>query len=351
MQALVYHGNKDLRLETVPEPTPGPGQVKLAVDYCGICATDVEEFLYGPVFISGDTPNPVTGRQMPLTTGHEIAATVIELGEGVLAPSVGDRVVLNGVLTCRACRWCREGETTQCPSMAAIGFAIDGGLAEHVVWPAEQVVVLPDNVSSKEAALVEPASVAIHAARRSEAAAGDRVAVIGVGTVGLLAMQALKAQGAEVYAVDKRQMSLELAAELGADATIDSSTQDTVSRLAELTDGIGPNIVIDAAGAAETPKLAVEAVRRGGLVVLVAIYTSTPQFDFNSLVGTEVRMAGSLAYEQRDVEEAVKLIASGQMKTLPLVSDVIKLDQVIETGFPRMVSAAKDVFRILVTPR
>ncbi len=351
MKALVYHGNKDLRLETVPEPKPGPGQVKLDVDYCGICTTDIEEYLYGPVFISSDSPNPVTGRQMPLTTGHEIAATVAELGDGVAYPNMGDRVVLNGVLACRTCRWCRLGETSQCPSMAAIGFAIDGGLAESLVWPAEQTVVLPANVSSKEAALVEPAAVAVHAVRRSGVNAGDRVAVIGVGTVGLLALQALKSQGVEVYAVDTRQMSLELATELGADAVINPDAQDARAALADLTGGIGPDIVIDAAGTAVTPELAVESVRRGGLVLLVAIYTSAPQFDFNSLVGAEVRMAGSLAYEQDDVEEAVRLIASGQMKTLPLVSDVIRLDQVIDTGFPRMMSPDKDIFRILVTPR
>ncbi|MDP6422892.1 MAG: zinc-binding dehydrogenase [SAR202 cluster bacterium] len=351
MKALVYHGNKDLRLETVPEPKPGPGQVKLDIEYCGICATDIEEYLYGPVFISSDSPNPVTGRKMPLTTGHEVVATVAELGHGVTDPKVGDRVVLNGVLTCRTCRWCRLGETSQCPSMAAIGFAIDGGLADSVVWPAEQTVVLPANVSSKEAALVEPASVAVHAVRRSAASAGDRVAVIGAGTVGLLALQALKAQGAEVFAVDTRQMSLDLAAELGADAVVNPDAQDARDTLAELTEGIGPDIVIDAAGAATTPELAVGSVRRGGLVLLVAIYTSTPRFDFNSLVAAEVRMAGSLAYGQEDVEEAVRLIAAGQMKTLPLVSDVIRLDQVIEIGFPRMISPDKDIFRILVTPR
>lgn len=103
MKALVYHGNKDLRLEEVPEPQALPGHVKLVVDYCGICATDIEEYLYGPVFISADSPNPVTGKKMPLITGHEITGTVLETAIGVSNVSEGDRVALNGVLTCGDC--------------------------------------------------------------------------------------------------------------------------------------------------------------------------------------------------------------------------------------------------------
>ncbi|MDP3063320.1 MAG: alcohol dehydrogenase catalytic domain-containing protein, partial [Chloroflexota bacterium] len=109
MKALVYHGNKDLRVEDVPEPSPAPGQVKLRVDYCGICATDVEEYLYGPVFIFGETPNPITGKKMPIITGHEVTGAVVEVGSGVSNVRVGQRAVLYGVLTCGKCWWCTHG--------------------------------------------------------------------------------------------------------------------------------------------------------------------------------------------------------------------------------------------------
>lgn len=350
MKALVYYGNKDLRLEDAPEPSPKAGEVKLKVDYCGICATDIEEYLYGPVFISGDEPNSVTGQKMPFITGHEITGTVVQTGQGVSGIAIGDRAVLNGVLTCQKCWWCTHGETTQCPGMAAIGFAINGGLAEYVVWPASQVVKLPDNVTSEQAALVEPASVAMHAVRRCRIQGGEKVAILGVGTVGLLAMQAAKAMGAQVYAVDRRQMSLDLAKELGADAIINANDTDPAQALADLTDGVGPDIVIDAAGAKDTPEMAVKWVRRGGRVLLVAIYTARADFDFNSLVSTEVEVLGSLAYQQQDVEDVVRLIASGDIKTTPLISDRIKLDEVIDKGFARMMAPTKDVFRILVSP-
>ena len=350
MKALGYHGTKDLRLESVADPVPGPDQVRLRVDYCGICATDIEEYLYGPMFISGDTPNPLTGKKMPMITGHEITGTVDRVGESVSNLVIGDRVVMNGVLTCGQCWWCSNGLEVQCPSMGAVGFAIDGGLAEYLVWPASQMISLPDNVSSREAALVEPASVAMQAVRRSRMKPDERVAVLGVGTIGLLAVQAAKSMGGRVYAIDRRQMSLDLALELGADAAIDASTVDVAQALRDLTDGRGPDIVIDAAGGEETPAQAVDWVRTGGRVVLVAIFTAKPSFDFNSVVGTAKEIIGSIAYERRDIEEVVRLIARGAIKTAPLISDTIPLEDVIDKGFARMMAPTKDVFRILVSP-
>ena len=350
MKALVYHGNRDLRLQDWPDPNPGPGEALLRVDYCGICATDIEEYLYGPAFIAWEEPNQVTGKKMPMVTGHEITATVMEVNGSDIDVAPGDRVAINGVLTCGTCYWCVKGEPTQCPGMAAVGFGIDGGLAERLVWRSDRLVKIPGDLSSEEAALTEPTSVAIHAVKRSGARPGDRVVVLGAGTVGLLAMQAAKAFGATVYAVDTRRMSLNLAQELGAFEVLDASGGDPAATISSLTDGIGADIVIDTAGAESIPEQAVRMVRRGGLVVVVAIYTSTPRFDFNSLVSTEVSMTGSLAYTQEDVKDAVRLISSGEISTRQLVTEVVGLDDVLDTAFPRMLAPTKDVFRILVKP-
>ena len=350
MKAMVYHGNKDLRLESVAEPEPAPGEAKLCIDYCGICATDIEEYVFGPVSISNETPNPLTGRKMPLIIGHEITGTVVATGEGIDRVKVGDRAVINGILTCGNCWWCQNQQRIQCPSMAAVGFGIDGGLAEYMTWPSSQVVRLPEDVSSVQASLIEPASVALHAVRRGRLVSGERIAVLGVGTVGMLAMQAAKAMGAQVFAVDVRQMALDLASRLGADATVNPDVADVDQRLKELTDGTGPDVVIDAAGGADTTTMAVQWVRRGGRVVLVAIYTTEPQFDFNGLVSTETELIGSLGYQQEDIEEVVRLVASGAIKTTPLISDIISLDEVIDVGFARMMAPTKDIFRILVAP-
>ena len=350
MKALVYHGNRDLRLESVPDPEPGAGDIRLRMDYCGICATDVEEYVYGPKFIFHDEPNPLTGKKTPMITGHEITGTIEKLGSGVSGLSVGDRVVLDTMLTCEECWWCRAGRRYQCDRMAVAGFGLDGGLAEYLVWPASHAIPLPDNVSSEEAALVEPGSVALHAVRRGMIEAGQTVAVLGVGTVGMLAMQAAKSRGARVIAIDTRPMSLELAAELGADSTVNAGADDALAALLEETGGVGPDVVIDAAGGKTTAETAIRWVRRGGRVVLVAIYTATPPFDFNDIMAREVDVVGSLACERRDVEEIVALIAKGAVRTSPLISGTISLDEVLEKGFGLMMAQNKDIFRLLVSP-
>ena len=350
MKALVYHGNKDLRLEDVHEPVPQAGEIKLGIDYCGICATDIEEYLYGPNFIANRVPNRLTGRSLPIITGHEITGTVVETGPGVTEVTAGDRVALNNVLTCGKCRYCKDNNETMCPDMAVAGFATDGGLAEYMVWKSNEAIKLPDNVSSEQAAPIEPAAVALHSVRRSGIQPGEKLAILGCGTVGLLAMQTAKAMGATVFAIDRRQLSLNIAKELGADATIDTTNNDTHKQLLDLTDGDGPDVVIDAAGGQNTPVLAIESVRRGGRVVLVAIYTSNTSIDFNSVMSSEKHVIGSLAYQRRDVEEVVQLLARGDIQTTPLISDRIKLNEVIDKGFKRMMEPSKDVFRILVSP-
>jgi (R,R)-butanediol dehydrogenase/meso-butanediol dehydrogenase/diacetyl reductase len=285
-----------------------------------------------------------------MIVGHEMTGTVIETGRDVADVRDGDRVVLNGCLTCGECRSCTSGAEVQCPSLAGVAFAIDGGLAEQMVWKASQVVRLPDNVSSEEAALVEPSSVAMHAVRRSRLQQGERVVVLGVGTVGMMAMQEAKALGARVFAVDRRQMSLDMAARLGADAVINPEAQDAGEALRDLTDGDGPDVVIDAAGGRDTPALGAQWVRAGGRVLLVAIFTAKTEIDFNSVVGREVEVIGSIAYQRHDVEQVVSMISSGAIRTAPLISDRISLEDVISKGYERMMAPTKDVFKILVAP-
>ena len=351
MRAMVYRGNRNLNLEVVPEPNAEEGEVKLEVDYCGICATDIEEYLYGPVFIDHEKPNRITGYMLPLVTGHEITGTVRAVGKNVKDDLIGKRVVLNGMLSCNSCERCLHGKTTQCLGAAAVGFARDGGLAEFLVWPADHVVELPDSIRSSDAALVEPASVAAHAIRTGAVTNVDRIAVLGTGTVGILACQIAEAIGAHVDAFDVRQESLDLLNEfVGISGYKIPSTQYDAA-LVDASTGGGYDVVLDAAGHNSTPNEAVKLARNGGKIVLVAIYTESSSIDFNMIVSTEKQILGSLAYEKKDVEFVVDLMAKGQLKTDMLISDVISLDEVMSTGFKRMMADSKDVFRILVDPR
>ncbi|MBT6683209.1 MAG: alcohol dehydrogenase catalytic domain-containing protein, partial [Chloroflexi bacterium] len=205
MRALVYHGRNDIRLEQVPEPEIGPGEAKIRVTNTSICATDIEEWKYGPTFITS----------VPTVLGHEVTGEVVEIGDDPSGLSIGDRVVVDNVLTCGTCYWCQSGSQATCPNMEVAGLGRDGGLQEFMVWPADHLIKLPDTVKDDEAPLLEPATVALHAVRRSGVRPGDSVAVIGIGTVGALTLQAFKAAGANVYAVDVRPSSLQMATRLG----------------------------------------------------------------------------------------------------------------------------------------
>jgi (R,R)-butanediol dehydrogenase/meso-butanediol dehydrogenase/diacetyl reductase len=351
MLALRYHGNKDIRLEDIPIPEPGPGEVRVRVTHTGICATDIEEWQYGPLWVQHGGPNVLTGREAPLTLGHEITGHVEKLGSGVTGVRVGERIAINNVLTCGTCFWCKRGQQAVCPSMAVAGLSADGGLAEFLVWPADMIVPLPGTVSDEEAALVEPATVAVRAVRNSGVIAGDTVAVVGAGTVGLLTMQAFRATGATVIAVDIREQSLVTAKSLGADHTVNAASGNAGEELLELTGGIGPDIVAETAGAAQTPVDAINWTRRGGTTVLVGIYSATPQMNFNNIVGVERKIVGSVAAGPGDMAAAVSMIGSGRIKVKQLITSKIPLERAIEDGFNRMLRPEKDVFRILIKPQ
>jgi (R,R)-butanediol dehydrogenase/meso-butanediol dehydrogenase/diacetyl reductase len=351
MQAIVYHDNKDIRLEDIPEPSPGPGEVKLRITNTSICATDIEEWQFGPLWVQHGSPNAITGKQTPLVLGHETSGHIVELGEGVDDVAIGDRCAVNTILTCGTCFWCLRGQQAVCPNMAVAGFMADGGLAEFMVWPADKMVMLPDSVSDVEAPLLEPTTVAVHGVRRSGVKPGDNVAVIGCGTVGLLTLQAFKAAGARVIAIDVRKQSLDLATELGADEVINSQDeQAAAAKLLELTDDVGPDIVAETAGAKETPRMAIEWTRRGGTALLIGIYSTTPEINFNNVVGPEVTVIGSVATSPGDLEAAVELVSQGKINVKPLISATVPLRRAIEDGFERMLDPNKEVFRIVIQP-
>ena len=345
MEALLFYGKQDIRIEDIPIPEPPPGEALLRVDAASICATDTERWQHGSTLARHRKFNP---RLDPRVPGHEIAGTVELPADGL---AEGTRVMVNNVRMCGTCFWCLRGEQPSCTNGSNAGFSRDGGLAEYMVWPTSHLIPLPDSISSVEAPLIEPTTVAIHAVRRSGVKVGDNVAIIGCGAVGLLTMQTYKAAGARVIAIDVRSQSLEMAKRLGADNALDSSQDDVAEALLDLTDGVGPDIVTEAAGAAETPKLAIQWTRSGGKTVLVGLCSATPEFNFNDIVGPEKTVIGSVSAAPGDMEAAVRLVANGKIQLKELVTDVIPLKNVIKDGFERMIRPEKDVFRIVVQPQ
>jgi len=204
MLAVRWHARGDVRVEEVPPPAPpGPGEVQLRVRWCGICGTDLEEWLAGPVFIPAAVPHPLTGARAPLILGHEFAGVVVAAGAGVTGPLPGQRVAVDTIVSCGSCHWCRRGEVTRCPALGALGLHADGGLAELCNAPARMCLPVPDTVADDAAALAEPLAVAVRALRRGGLRPGERVAVVGAGTVGLMTVQAAAALGSLSHVWDQ----------------------------------------------------------------------------------------------------------------------------------------------------
>lgn len=340
MQALRWHGRNDIRLDDISPPgPPADGEVTIRVAWCGICGTDVEEWLHGPLFIAADAPNPLTGQQAPIVLGHEIGGEIVQVGAGVDAFEAGDRVGVDGIMSCGRCYWCLRHRITLCPQLAAVGIMSDGGLAEFVNVPASTCVRLPDELPTEAGALAEPLSVGVHGLRQGRLVPGERVAVIGAGTVGLLAAQAARAMGAsQVCVVERLPARRAVAEKLGLPTC-------------SVDGGLDADVVLECSGSAAAVGPAIAGARRGGRIVLVGITESAPPLDLLELVRTEKEVIGSLSHVcDEDFAAAVSLLAGGGVQMLPLISDRITLDRVIPDGLQALVDHPADHLKILVSP-
>ncbi|CRQ38917.1 Sorbitol dehydrogenase [Pseudomonas aeruginosa] len=216
MKALRWHAARDLRLSELERQAPRPGEVELEVAYCGICGSDLHEYQSGPHSIPQAEAHPLSGCRAPLTLGHEFCGVVAALGPGVEGLRIGDRVAVEPEYRCGECRYCREGRYNLCESMGFIGLMGDGGFAERARVPAYMLHRLPDAVGFRQAAVLEPAAVALHALRRSSLAPGQRCAVFGLGPIGLLLVMLARLRGIEdIVAIDVSPERLALAGEFG----------------------------------------------------------------------------------------------------------------------------------------
>ncbi|GIP44258.1 (R,R)-butanediol dehydrogenase [Paenibacillus sp. J45TS6] len=347
MKALRWHGVKDLRVEQIEEPKALPGKVKIKVEWCGICGSDLHEYTAGPIFIPADKPHPITGEQAPVVMGHEFSGQVVEVGEGVTRLQKGDRVVVEPIFNCGQCTACRQGKYNLCDKMGFLGLAGGGGgFSEYVAADEHIVHKIPDTVSYEQGALVEPSAVALYAVRQSKLKVGDKAVVFGAGPIGLLVIEALKASGAsEIYAVELSAERSAKATELGAQVINPKETPDVVEEIHRLTDG-GANVVFEVTGVPPVLEQALEAVRIGGELMIVSIFEKEAPIQPNKIVMQERSISGIIGY--RDVFPAViSLMEKGYFPADKLVTKRIKLDDVIEEGFEGLLKEKSQV-KILV---
>jgi (R,R)-butanediol dehydrogenase/meso-butanediol dehydrogenase/diacetyl reductase len=312
VRAARYHGPGDIRIETVPDPAPGPGEVLVRPLHNGLCGTDLHQFYDGPM-----APVP-----LPIVVGHEFSAEVVELGAGddppgaggALAP--GDLVAVAPLWTCGGCAHCAAGHHNLCEQMMCHGMGTaGGGLAEYTVVKRSMAHRLPDGVTASAGALAEPLSVAYHAVRQSRPEPGRPAVVFGAGPIGIGCFLGLRAEGVdEVLVVEPAADRRAAAASVGAETVLDPAATDVVAHVMELTKGAGVPVTIDAAGAEAAFRTAMRVTGRRGRLVPVAAYLEPFAFNPSDAMLNEIEIIASFSYND-EFPIVLGHLASGRYPT------------------------------------
>ena len=236
MKEVVITGPKQYEIREVPVPKPGDGEVLIQMKAAGVCGSDVHQFL-------GENPNAV----FPRVPGHENAGVIVAVGKDVKNIKVGDHVVVDLVVACGECPQCKKGRRNVCRTVKARGSAIDGGWREYFAVPEHEVYLLPQDMPFKDAALIEPFAIGGHCTPRAGIQGGESVLVLGSGTIGAVILQTLKLKGCRVICADINDASLARAKEYGADAIVNTKTENLKDAVQKFTDGAGVDVIFDSA--------------------------------------------------------------------------------------------------------
>ncbi|PJM59360.1 butanediol dehydrogenase [Staphylococcus haemolyticus] len=343
MKAAVWYGQKDVRVEDREPKQLKDNEVKVKVSWAGICGTDLHEYLEGPVFISTDKPDPLLGQKAPVTLGHEFAGVVEEVGKDVTKYKKGDRVVVNPTVSKHE----KDESVDLYDGYSFIGLGSDGGFAEFTNAPEENVYALPESVSDKEGALVEPTAVAVQAVKEGKLLFGDTVAVFGAGPIGLLTIVAAKAAGAsKILVFDLSEERLAKAKEVGATHVVNSGNTNPVDFINEHTEN-GVDVTFEVAGVGVTLSQSVQVTRPRGTVVIVSIFAHAVDFDPMLLTNSGVQLTSTIAYSPTTFQQTIDLIANGSLDVKSVVTDEIELENIVESGFEQLVND-KSQAKILV---
>ena len=319
MRALVHTAPLQFNLRDVPEPTPNDEEVLVRVKACGICGSDVHGY------------TGKTGRRIPpIIMGHEASGVVEAVGRNVQNVTAGERITFDSTVYCNQCSACRQGRVNLCQNRKILGvstpaFRRDGAMAEYVVVPWWITYRLPDAVSFEEAALIEPASVSLHAARITPIDVNDVVVVVGAGQIGLFAIQAVRVKGAgTIIALDMREERLTLARQLGADVTINPGTTNVAAEMRRAVGHPDADAVLEAVGTEASVQLAMDLTKLGGHVTLIGNVTPRVQVNLQDIVSRELTLRGSCAIAG-EYRACLDMMAAGRIQAKPLISRIVPL--------------------------
>lgn len=344
MKALVMERYKKFVYQEVETPKPGKGEVLVRIRACAVCGSDVHG-------MDGSTGR----RRPPIIMGHEASGQVEALGEGVEGVQVGDRVTFDSTVYCNVCDKCKAGLVNLCPDRQVLGVSCEdyrrqGAFAEYLVLPAYLLYKLPENVTYQQAAMVEPLSIAYHAATRTKAGPGTSALVVGVGTIGMLLLQVLLAMGAgPVIVVDLDDKKLATALKYGAAAAFNANDPQVVEKIMQLSPkGAGVDVSYDATGIEATVSLCLKTLRLAGKAVLVGNLAPSIAFPLQWVVTRELSLFGSCA-SAGEYAQCLDLIAAGKVDVDSLISKAVPLSEGAE-WLERIYNKEEGLTKILFLP-
>lgn len=327
MKAIIVNGPDDIRMVSVEKPKVGLNDILIKVAYCGICGTDL-------AILGGDMSFIRDGLiKYPVRIGHEWSGIVEELGEGVKGFKTGDRVVADNAVSCGECEQCKNGRFSFCENIKSVGTVNcwDGSFAEYMLMPYWHVYKLPDKVELEEAALIEPATIALCGLKKCDLASCSSMLVVGTGPIGLAAVAIAKNVGVpKVLLSGRKQYKLAIGKKMGADSIVDITKENLKDFIMENSEGKGVDAVIETSGNIETITQSLEVLRPKGILSLIGFYETTlNHFPIDQLVLNQLQIKGT-AGEFGLIQEVTEMISSCGLDLKPIITHRFKFNEAVE---------------------
>ncbi|KAF2825453.1 GroES-like protein [Ophiobolus disseminans] len=354
MKAAQFFARGDIRVVDVPKPEPGEHEALVAIEWGGICGSDLHEYEYGPIAIPlPEHPHPATGNHIPVTMGHEFAGRIVSAPPGSgLKP--GQAVMVDPRIYCSKCSRCNAGSTHGCTTLGFKGLSgTGGGFSEAVAIDAKLCYPLPDDVDLSLAALIEPLAVAWHAISLCDARKWSEksVLILGGGPIGIACALGLRARGCNQIFVSEPTATRAAQNKQVSDAVFNPIHENVAEKCREVTGGEGVEVVFDCAGVQKGFDAGMDALRYRGLYMNVAAWGTPMVVPFVSYILKEITMKCALAYDDNDFRETVDAFVAGKFKGVEtMVTSRIHLDDVATKGFDELVHHKDNHIKILVTP-
>ena len=300
-----------IEIQDIPKPEAGPNQVVVKVKNIGICGSDIHVY-HGK--------HPYTS--YPVVQGHEVSGEVEVVGSEVTGVQQGDRITIQPQIVCGKCYACRHGSYHICDNLKVMGFQTTGAASEYFTVDAEKLLKLPEQISLEHGAMVEPLAVAVHALGRYGQVAGKKILVLGAGPIGNLVAQAAKGMGADqVMIVDISDFRIRLAEKCGIDHTVNNNRADLGEELQNAFGKDRADLILECVGINTTIEQAIQHARKGTDIIVVGVFGDKATVDLGLVQDRELKLIGTLMYQEKDFCKAIELMAERKVVLEPLITD------------------------------